>query len=42
MTKNKNISVNPAKGISIIIKNEFPSQLPIKPKRKENIKEKQI
>ena len=40
MTKNKNISVNPAKGISIIIKNEFPSQLPIKPKKKRKYKRK--
>ena len=42
MTKNKNINITPSKGISIIIKNEFPSQLPINQKRKENIKEKQI
>ena len=40
MTKNKNISVNPAKGISIIIKNEFPPQLPIKPKKKRKYKRK--
>ena len=37
MTKNKNFSVNTAKGISIIIKNEFPSQLPIKPKKEKKI-----
>ena len=34
MNKNKNINITPSKGISIIIKNEFPSQLPIKPKKK--------
>ena len=34
MTKNKDINISPSKGISIVIKNEFPSQLPIKPKKK--------
>ena len=34
MAKNKDINISPSKGISIVIKNEFPSQLPIKPKKK--------
>ena len=37
MAKNKDINISPSKGISIVIKNEFPSQLPINLKRKENI-----
>ena len=37
MAKNKDINISPSKGISIVIKNEFPSQLPINQKRKENI-----
>ena len=34
MAKNKDINISPSKGISIVIKNEFPSQQPIKPKKK--------
>ena len=37
MAKNKDINISPSKGISIVIKNEFPSQQPINLKRKENI-----
>jgi hypothetical protein len=38
MTKNKDININPAKGISIVIRNDFQQPAPI-PKRKGNIKE---
>ena len=34
----KNISINPAKGISIIIKNDFQQPVPIKPKKKRRYK----
>ena len=34
----KNISINPAKGISIIIKNDFQQPAPIKPKKKRRYK----
>jgi hypothetical protein len=40
MTKNKDINISHSKGISIIIKNEFPSQLPINQKRKRKYKRK--
>ena len=40
MAKNKDINISPSKGISIVIKNEFPSQLPIKPKKKRKYKRK--
>ena len=40
MAKNKDINISPSKGISIIIKNEFPSQLPIKLKKKRKHKKK--
>ena len=36
----KNISINPAKGISIIIKNDFQQPPPIKPKKKRKYKKK--
>jgi hypothetical protein len=39
MNKNKNINITPSKGISIIIKNEFPSP-PTKPKKKRKYKRK--
>ncbi len=39
MTKNKNRNITPSKGISIIIKNEFPSP-PTKPKKKRKYKRK--
>ena len=39
MAKNKNINISPSKGISIVIKNDIQQPLPIKPKRKEDIKE---
>ena len=37
MAKNKDKNISPSKGISIIIKNEFPSQLPITPKKNRRI-----
>ncbi len=37
MAKNKDININPSKGISIIIKNEFAPQ-PKNQRRNENIK----
>ena len=42
MAKNKDINISPSKGISIVIKNDIvqPQPIkPIKPKRKEDIKE---
>ena len=40
MAKNKDINISPSKGISIIIKNEFPPQQPIKTKKKRKYKRK--
>ena len=39
MTKNKDISINPAKGISIVIKNDFQQPTPI-PQKKRKYKRK--
>ena len=40
MTKNKDISITPSKGISIVIKNDIQQPLPIKPKKKRKYKKR--
>ena len=40
MAKNKDININPSKGISIIIKNEFQPPPPTKPKKKLKYKKR--
>ena len=39
MAKNKDINLSLSKGISIVIKNDIQQPLPIKPKKKKDIKE---